>query len=375
MKSILMSATVECGVPPESIDDIYPATPLQEGLMALSVKQPGAYVAQHVFRLQPNLDISRFKAAWEGAAAMNPILRTRIISRNGLGMSQVVLKNPVEWEINRTDGLDKYIQDSVLGVQFGSPLIRFCLVEDMNGAHFFHWTIHHALYDAWSLSIIFKTVERVYSGEPILPPVGFNSFIKYLSNTNKDVNANANFWETYLSGANPAFFPSVPSAAYLAITDQSWRQRIPLSRSKRSSNITTATLLRVAWAVIVSQYSNSDDVVFGAILTGRSAGVTGISDIVGPTITAVPVRLKISKEQKVMDFLQSTQKEATEMTRFEQMGLQNIRHLNADTKNACDFQNLLVIQSQGAESGSIFNSESAYAIKASLDTIFWWWSV
>ncbi|MEJ2459668.1 MAG: tandem-95 repeat protein, partial [Novosphingobium sp.] len=41
----------QCGVPPDCNEDLYPCTPLQEGLFVLSVKQAGAYVARHCYRL------------------------------------------------------------------------------------------------------------------------------------------------------------------------------------------------------------------------------------------------------------------------------------------------------------------------------------
>jgi amino acid adenylation domain-containing protein/non-ribosomal peptide synthase protein (TIGR01720 family) len=367
LDDMMTSAGAECEVPYDSIEDIYPCTPLQEGLMALSVKQPGAYIAQHVFRLQQSLDIHRFQAAWETTVSISPILRTRIISTAGNGMLQVAVKEAIDWKIHRTDNLDEYIRDSSMDIRFGAPLTRACVVEDGNGNLFFHWIIHHAVYDAWSLALIFKTVERAYNGETIAQPMLFNSFIEYVAEKNSNVDANDTYWKTYLSGANLTYFPSVPSSNYLAITDQSLRHQIQFSRPV-NSGITTATFLRVAWAIVISEYSNSDDVVFGAILTGRNAPVFGVSNIVGPTITTVPVRMKIQEAGKILDLLHTTQKQSTDMTPFEQMGLQNIRHLNADTKAACDFQNLLVVQAGDNETMDIFNPESIYEIKASWDT-------
>ena len=72
--SLLPSGAVEaikstirdtCGLANEDdIEDAYPCTSLQEGLMALAVKQPGSYIAKNVYRLPDDVDVARFKAAW-----------------------------------------------------------------------------------------------------------------------------------------------------------------------------------------------------------------------------------------------------------------------------------------------------------------------
>ncbi len=48
---ILSEAALQCGLPSADIEDIYPSSALQEGMMALGLKKEGAYIAQKVFRL------------------------------------------------------------------------------------------------------------------------------------------------------------------------------------------------------------------------------------------------------------------------------------------------------------------------------------
>ncbi|PKK50429.1 hypothetical protein CI102_7606, partial [Trichoderma harzianum] len=52
------------GIQKETIVDMYPCTPLQEGLFSLSVTQ-GDYITQRILRLAPGLDLDRFRTAWE----------------------------------------------------------------------------------------------------------------------------------------------------------------------------------------------------------------------------------------------------------------------------------------------------------------------
>jgi amino acid adenylation domain-containing protein len=338
-------AAMQCGVDQSLVEDIYPCTPLQQGLMALSMRHAGAYVGQHVLRLPASLDLGRFKAAWTFAFESNAILRTRIISDESGGLLQVVVKQDLEWE--HAHDLDEYLRkDYETPVEFGGSMTRFALAINEAGDRYFIWTAHHATYDAWSLSLMWRIVERIYLGEPVTRSVSYNTFIKVLGDI--DFDAAAGFWTKYLSQAEAVQFPKLPSPSYVAQVSQSraYRARIP---SRVDSDITLPTILRAAWALTISQYSNNNDVVFGNTVSGRNAAVSGITEIVGPTIVTVPVRATIQSTQTIEAFLHGIQDQATEMIPFEHFGLQRINQLGEDMKQICNFQNFFVIQLSDAE--------------------------
>ena len=91
-------------------------------------------------------------------------------------------------------------------------------------------------------------------------------------------------------------------------------------------------------------YVNSNDVVFGANLSGRTGGIAGVDRIVSPTATSVPIRIVLEPLEYSADFLQGVQDQALEMNLLEHRGLANIGRVCSSAKIACDFQNLLVIQ-------------------------------
>lgn len=79
------------------IEDIYSSTPLQERLMALSLKQRGSYAAQDITDLPTETDLSRFRAAREQTIQVCAILRTPVNQSQTLGSLQVVLKSLSPW--------------------------------------------------------------------------------------------------------------------------------------------------------------------------------------------------------------------------------------------------------------------------------------
>ncbi|KAL8794946.1 MAG: hypothetical protein Q9195_002528, partial [Heterodermia aff. obscurata] len=347
--------TSQCDISVEEIEDLYPCTPFQEGIMVLSLRRPGAYVVQHNFELSPDLslDLETFCLAWDTVAKANPILRTRIIQSETAGLMQVVVKEPIHWVFN--GDLDEYSRKcKELSMGFGTLLARYAIVPTTRGRsdkHHFVWTTHHAIYDGWSLNLILKQVDQQYqslksrhtrepSRDPSKLPSNFNNFIKALQGI--DPQESDTFWDEQFNDGEPKTFPrplskALPSpTAVLESTMQYVREGRP--------DATMSNIIRAAWAVTISKYANSNDVVFGATLSGRSGSIAEADSIVGPTTTTVPVRIILDPFISVADFLQGLQNQALNMMRFEHRGLANIGRINSKTMAACDLGNLLVIQ-------------------------------
>ncbi|KAF2089768.1 hypothetical protein K490DRAFT_15127, partial [Saccharata proteae CBS 121410] len=83
-----------------------------------------------------------------------------------------------------------------------------------------------------------------------------------------------------------------------------------------------ATVLRAAWAILMGVNSGgAKDVVFGSIVHGRNAPLDGIETVMGPTIAAIPVRVRFDREEPVQKLLFRVQAESSEMIPHEALGL------------------------------------------------------
>lgn len=336
-ESLLQNAASQCDLPPEDIQDIYPCSPLQEGLFALSRTQRGAYMAQNVFRLPANLDLGSFREAWDSVFLTTDILRAKFIHIAAAGTLQVIPNTHIRWQEGHD--LQSYLdEDKTLPVDYGSALTRYAIITENQDTTYLVWTAHHAIYDGWSIPLILTKVESAYATGKSDQSISPASFIQYLENIDKA--QSDTFWKQQLEGSVSPVFPPSNHGTRM---DRSIEYHIDLSR-QQGSDITTSTVLRAAWAMLTAQYAGSDEAIFGAALTGRNAPVDHIESIVGPTITTVPVRIRIDPALKISKYLESIQRQATTMIPYEHAGLQHIMQLNADCRNACVFQNLLVIQ-------------------------------
>ncbi len=55
---------ISCYVDTSLVEDIYPCSPLQEGLISLTSKRAGDYIMQSVLQLRDNIDEHTLRAAW-----------------------------------------------------------------------------------------------------------------------------------------------------------------------------------------------------------------------------------------------------------------------------------------------------------------------
>ena len=358
-RSLFPEVSSQCDIEVDKIEDLYPCTPFQEGIMVLSIRQPGAYVVQNSFELSTDqsLDLETFCLAWDTVVKSNPILRSRIIQSDRAGLMQVVVKEPIQWLFH--DDLDDYFQKSKeLSMGFGTRLTRYAIVSTTRGRsdkYLFVWCAHHAIYDGWSIGLILKQVDRKYHSlksnntrealrDSTQLPLDFNIFVRALQGV--DMRESDAFWhEQFIEGEAKTFPPS--QSKVLSSPTAVLKSTVQYIR-KGKPNVTIATIVRAAWAVTISSYAKSNDVVFGATLSGRTGSIAGVERIVGPTATTVPVRIIVNPSISVADFLQSVQKQAMDMTPFEHRGLTNIGRLNSKTMVACRLGNLLVIQLQPA---------------------------
>jgi amino acid adenylation domain-containing protein/non-ribosomal peptide synthase protein (TIGR01720 family) len=349
LKNFIAEVASDCQVDINSICDIYPCTAIQEGLIALSNKDPGAYVAQNIYRLPANINLDRFCEAWQKVFQAEVILRTRVVYTKSSGFLQVVVREQFVW--NRATNLQAIIdQDRQLPAYNGGPLSSYTIVEEAGEAPHFVWTSHHALYDGWCIPLMLERVEACYCDfESINSVIGvaYPRFIKYL--TEIDSAESDNFWKTKLSDTTAATFPALPNPAYQVHATSTATHKASLTRAA-GTHITLPSTVRAAWALVISTYSgNAEDVVFGETLTGRDAPVDDIADMIGPTLATVPTRIRINSGTTVGRFLEDVQTLSAEAIPFQYSGLPHIKHLSEDTSTACNFQNLLAVHHEVKE--------------------------
>lgn len=339
-----LQAAESCRLYEWDIEDVLPCTPLQEALMAASAKSSGDYVAHFVYEIHPSVE-HEFEPRWEAAVSANPMLRTRIIDLPGQGLVQVVVAEKVRWTYS--DDLQQHLKtERNRGMTLASPLCRVAIVRQ--GAEsirrcLFVISIHHSLYDGWSLPLIVKSLDAAtpsVANEALLPT---HRFVRYTQDLDKE--DAKSFWQgRFQDFEDHGTFPKLPSRSFQPKGDSELTGHIE-GLDWAQTHATQATIIQTAWAILQSQYLNAGEVAFGVVVSGRQISIPGIERIGGSTIATVPVRVAVRPEHDMLvsELLRRTQQEATEMIAYEQYGLQNIRRVSDGASAACAFQTLVVV--------------------------------
>lgn len=204
LEKVISDVAQQCHVHPSQVEDLYPCTRLQHGLMLLSMALTAprtAYVAQFVFRLDNLVDTERMKNAWETVIQRNAILRTRIVNRDPRVLQVVLKAGSLEWA-DCTD-LPHYIQsEAPRPIQYGDLLSRLAISDT-----YVVWTIHHSVYDGFSVELLLKDIATVYNGE--IPPAHtpFKNFVKHTQRLD-EVQCRS-FWASRLLNKDVVPFPPV----------------------------------------------------------------------------------------------------------------------------------------------------------------------
>jgi amino acid adenylation domain-containing protein len=340
--TLVKQAAEHCGVEPEEIEDIYPCTALQEGLIALAAKSPGRFVVTFEYQLREEVDIERFQSAWRVTAVANPILRTRMAQFEQLeGTYQVVTQSPLH--VRSFDNAEHHsacLQSLGEQMSLGHELAVLTVVQPTPTASkgaTFYLTIHHALYDGWSLPLLWDQVLAAYRGNRLLARP-FNRFIQHVLSQD----GMGRFWLSELANLHAPVWPALPSPRYTPIPVSSFHKSIILDHV--STEFTISTMIRLAWAIVMSYYTDSEDVVYGLTLNGRSAPLPGIGELAGPTFATIPLRTQLRFQDTVHAALTAVQDKTAAMIPFQQYGLHKIRRLSPDAAQACNFQCHLGIQ-------------------------------
>ncbi|KAK1972315.1 non-ribosomal peptide synthetase [Colletotrichum sublineola] len=340
---LLKEVAEECSISIEDIEDAFPCTPLQEGLMALSTSTHNSYLVQYVIQLPEEMDVVRLKRAWESVAQAHGILRTRLVDTLSSGILQVVIQENLAW--NESFNIQEYLEmDSREPFNFGVQLNRFGIIYSANGnASSMVWTVHHAVTDGHAVGLTLQSVRDAFHGALKTAETSFSSFIKYFKTIHAE--SSSRYWSLVFEGGEFASFPPKPllTASTSEIATSAFARR-SVPYPSPSTGVTATTILRAAWALVIAQFSGSEDVVFGVTTSGRNAALDNIEAIVGPVIATVPLRVRCNGKTPVHEFLEKVQMSTISMIPYEQMGMQNISRIDATCRAACDFQSMMIVQ-------------------------------
>jgi len=299
------------------IENIYPATSMQQGMLFHTMLDAGAYVSQIYPTFAGPLDAELFRQAWQSVVDRYDIFRTVFVG-DGEQLHQLVVKSArLPWREEDLRGSSEAEQDrrfeefrrqdKALGFDVGeAPMQRICVFRLAEDRFKVLWSSHHMLLDGWSTPLVYRDVMATYQaslrGEsarlPVAPP--YSNYIAWL--VAQDRNAAAGYWRDHLNGfrhPTPLVLDRLPGdgkRGHQSCTVQLSRETSDVLQAfAKRSHTTVNTVMQLAWGLLLHRYSGDTDVVFGATISGRPAAVPEVESIVGLFINTIPVRISFEQ--------------------------------------------------------------------------------
>ncbi len=337
----------------KNIESIYELSPMQQGMLFHTIynKDSNNYFEQLSVTLVGEIDVQFIKKSWQMLLQRHPVLRTSFVYKNLDKMFQVVHKHVElpfvfeDWSNNDYEDNIKKIEEYLIKDKMNkfdlnnAPLLRVSIIKIAKEEYKLIWSHHHILLDGWSMPIVMKELfmnyESLKNGIDFNPPAirPYSDYIKYLQTINKE--KVDQFWKTYLNGFNEKT-PFLNNANESILKETGYKkktieftkeQSASLQNFTKSNKITINTLLQAGWAILLHKYSNLDDIVFGATVSGRPAHLADSGSMVGLFINTLPIRAQISNEINILNWVKEFNISLNDLREYEHSSLVDIQKL------------------------------------------------
>ncbi|PGH05141.1 hypothetical protein AJ79_06889 [Helicocarpus griseus UAMH5409] len=320
------------------IEAIYPCVPGQVEFLSQGHTEHQFWQLQTVRRVPSDFDVQRWLELVRQLTANNAILRSMFI-KSARHMEppkwvQVILKEPIldlETIYYDTAAERDQIIDSLWDGRFkvGKPFIQYRILRsnEDNTLHLYI-KMDHAMYDGTLLRIFDDQFTTMARNEPPPQPTQFTELINYHSTSN--IPKMLDFWGTLLQDDKFTYLsqPPDPKANGLLIRDYN----LEVNSFAHHTGITVPIVFQTAWGLLLSFLSNSADITYDNLLTGRNVTLDNPQLINGNCANFLPFRARFDNSKTLKSLLHDTQTLLWQTTENGMVGLADIYHALGDDR-------------------------------------------
>lgn len=303
----------------DEIEDIYPCSPSQEGMIVSQVRQPerNLYNFETTWKVtSPSgtpLDVDRLEAACRAVIQRHQILRTVFCETEvkDTPFAQAVFKNAASLSLplSRSKLTLKDLAISAPTILNSSRFPYHWLIGDTSDGVYCKFVINHCLLDGSSLGLLVQDIYSAYNNIQLSPAPLYSGFIGHLLDNPTD--APYAFWNCRLREVSRCHFPSLAGAGP---TEPSFG-RVDISFTKdqvdgirelcREHDVTLATVMSSIWALVLQAYIGNDEqtVCFGYMASGRDVPLSGVHEVMGPLLNMLVQRVDFESSMSTAEVL------------------------------------------------------------------------
>lgn len=310
------------------LQKIYSLTPMQEGILyhTLREENQGNFIVQLFFSVEGPLSLDIMNKSMQLLVQRHDVFRTLFNVDKAKRPIQMVVDH-LEHKIVFQDLTEKnhdcqmeYIshyadEEKMKGFDVTAEMLVRLAVFQTNLQHFrLLLSFHHIIVDGWSLSAIVQELFEIYSAlsaqrSPVLREIhSFQNYIEWLNHQDQD--SASLYWNQYLEGIEQStalpWQPKQKKEGYLQEQVKFTFDREMTKKLKELAlayRVTMNAVIQAIWSIVLKRYNDTNDVVFGTVVSGRHAAVSGIDQMIGIFINTNPVRIKFEQDIDFEDLL------------------------------------------------------------------------
>ncbi|WP_454382548.1 amino acid adenylation domain-containing protein [Streptococcus sp. Marseille-Q7156] len=329
-------------------EDMYPLMSTQAGMLYQKIAEDntGEYVIQSCFAVTNAFDFEAAEKALELLGKRYPVLRTRILYKNSIKPVQIIDKD-LKLEYNhifcKEDEIETVlVEDIRRGFELDmNSLLRLTVITLEDNSIRLIWTMHHIIMDGWCLSLIFGTYLEYYKllvqGENVevnnSTEKSFGEYVHWLGKQN--TLSEISFWKEQIEDyENEKRIPEIggdqDTDNLLLICDTRIDENVvqKVTAYTENNNVTANAIFETVWSVVLSQYTGSNDVIFGIVNSGRNIELSGIENTVGLFIHTLPLRIMFGNTTTVSELIKEVHTKTLEVSENSIVELGEILKLN-----------------------------------------------
>ncbi len=345
-----------------NIESIYPLSPLQEDLLL----QGGRVSGQVVASLNGELDVALFEEAWLAVAAQRQAFRMFFAWKRVERPLQLIGRE-VELSIAHLDlssdsaqqQLEDFLQaDSERDFDPAhAPLVRLTLCK-MAAEWILVCTYHRLVLDHESVSLVLEDVFALYEGlrqerRVNLPErPSYQGYVSYLHSAAKPEEAEL-FWKEHLRTAGHATQLPIETPAEARTGESVFKHEeialhdaARLRALARQHDLRLGTILTGAWALLLSRYSNEEQVVFGVTVSSRPSELAGSDAMIGSFLHTLPVNVSVAAKEPVLPWLKQVQRLIDDTITHQHVRLGRIREWTGAPAESSLFESSVVLDTE-----------------------------
>jgi len=300
-----------------NVQDIYPLAPLQEGILYhhISAEQGDPYLLQSRMAFDSLERLQRFMGALQQVAARHDILRTSVVWEGLDSPVQVVWREaPLVVQAIDLDPAHGDILEQLHG-RFDArhyrlditqaPLLRMVYAPDpANRRVAAILLFHHLALDHTAMAVVGQEMDAFLFNQAQDLPVAA-PFRHYVAQARLGVSVDEHeqFFRAMLAEVDEPTLPfgvqdvqgdgraieEVEQAVDAALAQR-------LREQARLRGVSAASLMHLAWALVLGRVCGRDEVVFGTVLMGRMQAGDGADRALGMFINTLPLKVDVAAD-------------------------------------------------------------------------------